>query len=169
MATGIDKWLRGLEDLATVEPADLEQRVSDLRAESEVIQLKIAVLEQLLARSRRRTRRSAPAGNEESPKSTGDTGTGGEPRKPLPDRSPSWKRDAVLAVMRSEPKRKWSGTEIRDALIERGVMSGEEGTPTRLLLRRLADRGDVIKWGPATYSLEPPDEGLFPQNGASST
>lgn len=158
---GLDKWLKGLDDLTSLDPANLEQRLADLRQEQDAIQLKIAVLSQLLQRARQHQRDTEVAAARDFVAAPGGAATpppanGSLPDSRPPERPASWKRDAVLALMREDSSREWSAEEIRRVLNERGIMQGDEGTTTRVVLRRLAERGDVIKVGRATYAIHRP-------------
>jgi hypothetical protein len=161
---GLDKWLKGLYDLTSLDPANLEQRLAGLQSEADAIQLKIAVLTQLLTRARQNQHEAQQEAEQmhatTTPQPSGGPVGGSVPSPPngagSAHRPPTWKRDAVLAVMREDPSREWSAEEIKRILNERGIMQGEEGTTTRVLLRRMAEREEVIKVGRATYSVHRP-------------
>jgi hypothetical protein len=76
------------------------------------------------------------------------------------------KRKAIIDVLREQPDRGWSPREIRTVLEGRGVITGEdEGTPTRLLLRRMVDQGLVQKIGQGQYGLATDSEPASPPSG----
>lgn len=67
---------------------------------------------------------------------------------------PGAKRGAVLTLLKEDPDRQWSPSEVRDVLIARGLITdSDEGTPTRLLLRRMTESGDAERVSQGKYRL----------------
>lgn len=154
MATRLDKWLKGLDDFADLDTAEVEQLVADLRAQVDSAQMKIAVLEQLLRRRRPR----APRAVESASAARAATGAAAPSANGRPG---NWKGRAVLSLMEAEPDRVWSAADMRQALRDSGAMTADEGTPTKLLLTRLAKRGQVVERGPDAFSFRPPQQGVL--------
>jgi hypothetical protein len=145
-STQLDKWLKGIDGFADLPEEEIDARIEALRAELESTRLKLAVLMQLRGGPAPRRIQVGRAPRAEP--------VAAIPRKVDESTRPhDWKRRAVLTLMRSHPNKVWSASEIRDALISNGVMTTEEGTPTRLLLRRLDERGDIQKVGTAAYTM----------------
>lgn len=55
----------------------------------------------------------------------------------------SSKRDAIIAAMRTQPKRVWLPSEVRDALAEDGIAMTVEAV--RVALRRIGDGGNLVR------------------------
>lgn len=150
-ATGIDKFLKGVDDLQRADAAEIDQKIAALEDELSSIRVKLAVLKEL----RKQPRRPAPAAATE-PRVVAVTGTGetiSEGTGTVEVHRPhTWKRDAILEIVTQQPGRVWTATEVRDELRRRGVMEGDPGTPTRAVLRRMSDAGEVQKIGTATYT-----------------
>lgn len=145
VSTQLDKWLKNLDGLASLPEDEIDARIEALKAEQESIRLKLAVLQQLRpARSKARAdlRATAPQG----------ASAAELPPQPPQQRSYDWKRRAVLELIQSQPGKTWSASEVRGTLIANGTMAKEEGTNTRVLLRRLAERGEIEKVGTAAYT-----------------
>jgi hypothetical protein len=142
-SSGIDKWLKGLEDPTVMDPAELEQRMSALQNELEVVQLKIMVLEPLLNRARRRARRQEESRASNSPDLSAPAVAPERSDEPRTERPSTWKTDAVLTFLAEQPHRMFAPAEVRKGLRKMGLLEGDEGTPMPLLLRRLEQRGQV--------------------------
>jgi hypothetical protein len=157
-STGVDKWLKGLEDLTTLDPAELEERIAGLEQEAEVIKLKIFVLKPLLEAAKQR---------HEAKPSNGSLASGGPVGGQSPilndDRPSTWKRDAVLEHAAEHPHQMFTPREMRNALRAKGVLRDDEGTVMSVLLKRLADRGQLhIEDG--RYGHKPPAQANFSDN-----
>lgn len=137
--TGIDRWLKGLEDMTELDADDLDQRLAALKAEAEVLQLKIFVLEPLLERARKRDSRRRTIEPPQA-ESADEASNGSAPKVHAPT---TWKRDAVLELLASRPHEMFAPVEVRNTLRSMGVLEDDEGTPMPVLLRRLADRHQV--------------------------
>lgn len=151
MSNQLDKWLKSVDNLAGLPEDEIEARIEALRAEAESIRLKLAVLTQL--RPGRSKGRSEPS-RSAAPQAVAQPSAApvaDSPSTPPQRRSYGWKRQAVLELIQSKPSKTWSATEIRDGLIANGTMVKEEGTSTRVLLRRLGERGEIQKVGQAAY------------------
>src|SRR5205823_6940346 len=134
MATNIDRWLKGIDHLSGLERAEIDKRLTAAEAELRNAQLKVAILTEL--------RNRAPEGKQDDQL---PLGSDQRPQTPDGDRAHDWERRAVLDLMRTEPARAWKASEVRDGLIHKGVMAADEGTPTRLLMRRMEEAGLLIK------------------------
>lgn len=158
----IDRWLRGLEDLTELDPDELGSRLAALRADVQMMQLKIGVLEQLLAEAKRR----APRDQLEQDPRPNETAEANSDRE---GRNPMWKRDAVLVFLRQHPHHMFRPMEIRQALRDQGIMSGDDGTPTPLLLRRMTKSNQVVhddgRYGYKPSEVSPYQRSLATQNG----
>lgn len=155
MATpSIDRTLRGLQELRTANPREVLERVEQLEAQRADIDFQLYVLMPIAEEARRRINEAAqghvkpaePAPSAPRPSApalaaadqAGDT----EERRP-----PSWKADAIIKLLAEHPHEMLEPDRVRQELRTRGEMSGDEGTPTSVLLRRLADRGQIATDG----------------------
>jgi hypothetical protein len=141
-----DAWLDGLADL---DVRQLEAHLAALRTEADVVQRRLHTVELLLARAAGAPREAAPA--RPAPPAP-EAGAGLPPedtRAPVTfqtqsdTRRASWKTEAVLTLLQGEPDRMLTAREVRAELQAAGSLVADEGTPTALLLRRLAGRGQV--------------------------
>jgi hypothetical protein len=130
----IDKFLKSVEGLASLDPDEIASRLAGMRRDAEMLAIK---LERALGGAHRR----APKEREARP----DVGAAEAKAPPATNgrRPYTWKRDAILAVMRSEVGRWWSPQDMRLRLRDDGVMNADEGTPTSLLLRRIASEPEI--------------------------
>src|SRR5689334_19443074 len=131
MATNIDRWLKGLDNLTRLDRGEIDERLTALRAELKTVQLKVAILTELRNQAPETSKKASdqlPLERDEQPVATPPANG---------DRAHDWKRQAVLHLMRMQPDRVWKAADVRDSLIRAGVMVADEGTPTRLLLRRM--------------------------------
>jgi hypothetical protein len=146
-ATTVDKLLKGLEDLGSLDLADLDMRLADLEDQQRVLQVKLSTLRLL----RQSVAEVAPA--LETPEPAPDEG--------VEARSGTWKSDAVLAVLRQDPARALTPVQVRNQLRAEGQLTDDEGTTTSVVLRRLAKRGKVIHED-GTYRFREPVDASRP-------
>jgi hypothetical protein len=67
---------------------------------------------------------------------------------------PANKRPAILAVMQEDAERTWSPAEVREAIQSRGLAAGSmEAQTFRITLRRMAQRGDLVRVADGRYKL----------------
>lgn len=145
--TQLDRWLKSVDGLAGLPADEIDERIEALEGEQESIRLKLAVLRQIRPRESARPRaRTEPLPTAHTTSAVPST-NGARPY--------DWKRRAVLDLIRSQPERVWKAVEVRDGLIANGTMKNEEGTSTYTLLRRLAERREIVKIGAAAYKSRP--------------
>jgi len=154
--TGIDKLLRGVDDLQRTDTtAEIDEKIAALEDDLANIRVKLAVLKELRKQPRRQ-----PADSERPnraptviAKAGGGSLTphGGGMVEVARERPHGWKRDAIAHLVTSEPGRVWTASDVRAELNRLNIMDGDEGTPTRLVLRRLHEAGLVQKVGTAAY------------------
>ncbi|MGA2470001.1 MAG: hypothetical protein ABSG64_04850 [Solirubrobacteraceae bacterium] len=144
--TDIDRFLKGVEGLAALDPDEIARRLAAMRSDADMLSLKIAVLERMLGEARRRVPGQAAASRSDAPKAVANDG----------NRPYTWKRDAILAIMKTEPHRMFSAADLRRRLRETGVMNGDEGTPTSLLLQRMVkSEPGIVERPPGKYAFVP--------------
>ena len=163
MATpSIDRTLKGLQELRAADPAELEERVAQLEAQQADITFQLYVLRPLVKEAKERRAQEeggaaaavARAARDETRDERGQT------VEHVEGRPASWKGDAILALFAESPHQTYLPAEVREQLRMRKVMEGDEGTPTSVLLRRLADRGQVARDG-NRYGYLPTEDNPF--------
>ena len=144
-ASAIDKWLRVIDEFSDLSEAEVDEHIRDLRNEIERAETKIGVLMAL-----KRALRTPPPRPLRLDFEDADRPIAVEELAPSADE----KRQAIIETMQAYPDRTWSPRALRDALEQRGLITNaDEGTPTRLLLRRMVQQGTVQLAGKGAYVL----------------
>lgn len=140
-----DKWI------ALLPEEQLEQEIRELEAQVDGLRLEVAKRQAALDLKRRFS-----DDREQSPPTSDDRGADAHPMGvESSDMQPMGKRAAVRELLRQDPDREWSYTDLRDALITRRWLPQSDSAQhtLRVTLSHLRKRGEIESPRRGVYRL----------------
>jgi hypothetical protein len=144
---------------------DFLEGYDERKIEREIARLEVLKEELSLVRRLKALRASQVVG--ESPKSEPSPAANGKPSTmaaaggvPLNETIPATRREAIEAVMKSDPERAWRLSEVRATLIARGWLPDTEESNHRLqvAVSRMFKRKQLERPQTGFYKLPPPKQ-----------